>query len=618
MYFKYIMSMVFRSEKKLEIPIKLDKDFEKEIKRKEILQEFINENNKNGTSNLLKKTFNKKHISFGSASERNFTYINNNNFSLEDLVKYHPQYLNYLNDINLNKGFFQIKNSKIKGNNSQKVFITNQKRFETFNSNNDFPGPGQYFKENKKKENKKHVLFKNYTTSFHDINFSKNIVPCIPSKNIHIKHNIEVIHNYIDKQKIFKSQKNDNDNNKPSFSDKKNQINDSYFDSNYPNSNNSTSQTINGSLTIFNQMDNKNDLDKYFYTDKNNKIFKMGQGKIYKNNAFSINILNKNSLKEKTYIKNEDDAPVRRKFISFHGFKTQTKDINFQNFGTSSVRNLFPTDKKNIIDNYKPNKKLKSNNEKIKIAKSKSLKDLNNIKLSNIKIFFKSKEDIIKENYILEKKLLNSKIGPGMYDTFQTNKQEGKNADNFGSSEVRFPISLSSESITPGPEMYFNNDFEIKKPINNHSYIPKNIIKDNLKGISKFKINIFKEEIKNEKRKSPSVGDYFPEKYNSIEYTNQKIRNKNKILKHNLNNNNNIKLQKIKLIESKKENKLDNNNNFNYPELNEQKAPFLSNDIRKEFEKMESKDINYDVGPGSYLVDSYFDWNKKSYNLLFN
>ena len=63
-----------------------------------------------------------------------------------------------------------------------------------------------------------------------------------------------------------------------------------------------------------------------------------------------------------------------------------------------------------------------------------------------------------------------------------------------------------------------------------------------------------------------------------------------------------------------------NENNISYPKINikDQKAPFLTNEERKNIEKMEMKDINCIVGPGSYLNDSYFNWNKKSYNLLYN
>ena len=614
--------MVFRSERKSDFQIKLDKDIEKKLRKREIIQEFINDNyfnNKNKkeeeNSNLIMKTFNKKYISFGSLSERKFLY-GNNNFE-ENIAKYHPYYLNNLYGNNINKRFVSIKHPKLKKNLSLKIFTPNQKRIKIFNSENDVPGPGQYFKENKKREKKKQILFRNSTFSFNET-FTKNRVISIPSKFSKNKNNIEIIHNFFDKQE--NKEKKNNYKDKSSSNYIKNKINknkniilnnnERHFDSNHTNSNNSTSQTINNSLTIFNYNEKKNDLDKYFYTGQSHKVFKMSQGKIYKNPTFSIftsNIFNKNNLIEKNFFEKENP----RKSIFFDSYSTTAqKEKYFQNFGSSTIRNIFSQEKINFSEKYQPKV---INNEKLKMEKSKSLKNLNTTTPSNIKKFYKSKKYILKENHVFEKKLLSSKIGSRMYESLKNRKIYKKDMEKFGSSEIRFPINLL-ETITPGPGFYYK-DCKIKK-INGHSFIPKNIIKDNLKGISKFKLDIFKESIKNEKNKSPSVGEYFPEKYNSIEYTNQKIKTKNKIISNKINNNN-LKIQTNKLTDIQKENIIENIN-ISYPKIIEQKAPFLSNENRKGFENYQIKDINYIVGPGSYLEDSYFDWNKKSYNLLFN
>ena len=44
--------------------------------------------------------------------------------------------------------------------------------------------------------------------------------------------------------------------------------------------------------------------------------------------------------------------------------------------------------------------------------------------------------------------------------------------------------------------------------------------------------------------------------------------------------------------------------------------PFSVISERKELGN-EGQDVNNEVGPGSYDRDSYFDWNKKSFNALF-
>ena len=59
---------------------------------------------------------------------------------------------------------------------------------------------------------------------------------------------------------------------------------------------------------------------------------------------------------------------------------------------------------------------------------------------------------------------------------------------------------------------------------------------------------------------------------------------------------------------------------MDYPEVKfgQQIAPFSSSTEKKEGEYFIIKDNNAKTGPGSYRADSYFDWNKKSYNILFN
>ena len=116
-----------------------------------------------------------------------------------------------------------------------------------------------------------------------------NVFPLNPLKQLD-DNKINTIHNFIDKQsKLEKIVGADVDNIynisfnyiKKKKLNKKNIFimnnNDSQFESNYLNSNNSTSPTINNSLTIFNYNKNKNTkkkLDKYFHIDQRKRYLK--------------------------------------------------------------------------------------------------------------------------------------------------------------------------------------------------------------------------------------------------------------------------------------------------------------------------------------------------------
>ena len=289
------MAMVYRSDKNLEMTIKIDKSFENEIKNKELLK-----NNDNYSySSILKESSNKKSIPFGSLSERKLFFEKSNNNSLQNIVKQIQESfnLNYIKEIEKSNKY---SNSKLKDKtNLLKIFISKDKRFKDFNLKNNIPGPGEYFKENKNKKPKKKIIFRNYT-SLHE-GFFSNKVLSNPLKLLD-DNNIKAIHNFIDKQSktekmvqtninnIYNNNYNNIynniynklfDNNKKKKINKKNIFimnnNDSQFDSNYLSSNNSTSPTINSSLTIFNYNNNRNtkkELDKYFHIDQRKRYLK--------------------------------------------------------------------------------------------------------------------------------------------------------------------------------------------------------------------------------------------------------------------------------------------------------------------------------------------------------
>ena len=415
------MAMVFRSEKNLEM-IKIDKSCGNKIKKRELINDSIYSKN----LNILKDSQNEKCIPFGSLSERNLIFDNRNNNSLLNILKEIQENfsLNYKKEIE-NKN----KSSKLKDNsNLLKIFISKEKRFKDFNLKNNIPGPGEYFKENKNKRHKKKIIFRNYT-SLHE-GFFSNKALSNPLKHLD-DFNIKTIHNFgykpTNTDKIVQTNNNNIYNkffahNKKKKINKKNIFimnnNESIFDSNYLNSNNSTSPTINSSLTIFNYNNHRNsnkELDKYFYTDQSNKIFKISKGKIYTNTIITNNIY-KNHLKRKNFITNRNILGSG-KFSSFNQFNNNQKDINYQNFGSSSVRNLFPNKENNniydnLFDKNSENKINKAPNEITKMGKSKSLINLNNkikkcqLKLVKNNILYKSKEELLTNNYMFVKNIL--------------------------------------------------------------------------------------------------------------------------------------------------------------------------------------------------------------------
>ena len=61
------------------------------------------------------------------------------------------------------------------------------------------------------------------------------------------------------------------------------------------------------------------------------------------------------------------------------------------------------------------------------------------------------------------------------------------------------------------------------------------------------------------------------------------------------------------------------NLSFKEKEITQQMSPFSSNVERdgNNYFLPNNKNKKKEIGPGAYRYDSYFDWNKKSYNILF-
>ena len=241
-------------------------------------------------------------------------------------------------------------------------------------------------------------------------------------------------------------------------------------------------------------------------------------------------------------------------------------------------------------------------------------------KISNPDIAQSIYANDIKEKYVQNKKFLNTQIGPGAYNpsiSYDKNKKENP-IQNFNSLAQRFIVNKDS-IMFPGVGTYSTIDSYSPKKTYFKSIVPPNITQRHLNGISAYTIQETKDKVFYDKHKQPCVGEYYPEINNSIEYNNFKITQK-----YNNGNKPCFNYAEKRFFEPKRKYEDENqvgkyNLSLKEKEMTQQMSPFSSN--------VERDDINYflpdnrnkkkQIGPGSYRYDSYFDWNQKSYNILF-
>ena len=428
------------------------------------------------------------------------------------------------------------------------------------------------------------------------------------------------------------------------------QNNMSQYESNYFLNNTSTEPTINNSFSVMN-FNKKNRTKNYFYSetgfDRKNIEVKFSNAKIIKNDIFSRTINKSNLspffkldiLKDSDRSWNNDKTtPGPGSYLLLNTYSSTSKDEKHQFFGSTTSRGiLYPSLPNNLkkgnnrlelildINNASKNtlNKSKSFNSNIINNVKKEKEKINNIKNKSIKKSEKieklDKVEVIREISKFIKKDLNSKLGPGSYNPEKKLKNTySYEVGNFGSLEKRFPIFPSHDEF-PGVGKYDHLETWIpKKKVNTlEKIIPPNITKKVREGISANKMGLFRDKIMEENHKQPVVGQYSVEKINSIE-SNTKCSisvSKNQpgfgssfkrfyIFKDQINENNGV-----------------GNYNIKYPanKIYQQNAAFLVGAGRNDIDNNKKKNlINPFSGPGSYNQDSYFDWNKKSYNILFN
>ena len=203
-------------------------------------------------------------------------------------------------------------------------------------------------------------------------------------------------------------------------------------------------------------------------------------------------------------------------------------------------------------------------------------------------------------------------IGPGSYaPSFSLYKNRNDNdIQSFGVLEKRFKENPDKINI-PGVGTYSLQKSFIKKKPDYFSPIPSNIVKKDIEGISGSKVQEMKMQIFSENHKQPGVWNYYPEMMNSINYKVYKEANSSGKKPGFISGEKRFFEPKYKYEDENQVGKY--NLLFKEKEFNQQASPFGS-----KAEKFEYKIKPKSIGPGAYRYDSYFDWNKKSFNMLFN
>lgn len=282
----------------------------------------------------------------------------------------------------------------------------------------------------------------------------------------------------------------------------------------------------------------------------------------------------------------------------------------FQSFGSASVRFSNNKISNSIGPGYYYREDLNYENKKLKeeLNKQKSLlKHSPNPKIVKPVSF----GSLLNNN--TEKRLENSP-GPGSYNINPqyVKKSIGVSKAIFGTSEKKFSkldtIETSIDNLGPGSYLQLNQWNKLDD---------KNII-DKIMSPKRYKKPIPKSKersirIEENKENLPPIGIYDVGRYNSIE--NNLVKNVAKIGLINAPFSSLSQRFKYDKDLLKQENNLGPGYYYKYNKnkVKENLNSFNSSENRFIY----SKDSNNNVGPGLYNKESYFDWNKKSFNLKF-
>lgn len=273
------------------------------------------------------------------------------------------------------------------------------------------------------------------------------------------------------------------------------------------------------------------------------------------------------------------------------------KPERFQIFGSSSPRFHLPSlaeiDANEIGPGYyhKDNSKF----EKIKVDRIKK----------GVTLKYISKNSGSAEKNRMEKEEIINKLGPGRYEQKIISKKAVTSVGNFGSLQKRFKNDDSEKEEMPGPGSYVN----FEKWGSNYEKESKNEI---VRKYYTRRQERSKELVEIEKFEVPAVGTYEPEKIFTMA--------------HGVSQKSNA-YQSVIAPFSSMQKRFDTNLNKSVENIGpgmyykEKKPaqmqifpPFKSGADRSNHSSLQSP---AKPGPGEYNQNSYFDWNKKSFNILY-
>ena len=521
----------------------------------------------------------------------------------------------------------------IEGEHTQ-LFISKEKRFKEYNkSNANNPCPGEYFKDkNIFESNNLHKDLSHLKNFGEYYPFSPKRQISIPTDDLYYEVKKD---GKIEVKTDFEKNKNANKSLGPGC------YNIKYFDK--KNNSIDWSKTAkNKKKKVKNIKININDSfneSTVAFDDKSNNSTNLLTKNIESlaDKICNTEIISQKEKHKKLFNNNIEILPGPGDYDTTFNLCAPIKFSNVNNFGSNSSRGLlYPSMKNNKIRIGLKNKKTsliikndinKENdiNNNIKRINKNSEENentlTNNKNISSFKLHF-LRVNNIKEKYLKNKDLYLSYLGPGTYNpSLSTDKNKNENyIQNFNSLEKRFIIKNKDKLMFPGVGTYSTIDSYSPKKSFFKSIVPHNISQRNLEGISAPKILEIKDKIYYDNHRHPCIGEYYPEIRSSIEYNVYKI----------LNNYNNDKKPSFNYAEKRffepKRKYEDKNQVGKYnliakeKEIKQQNSPFSSNAERdgSKFLIPEEKNNSKHLGPGAYRYDSYFDWNKKTYNILFS
>ena len=634
------MAFVIRSSKNLEEQIKPNKEYNF-YENFNLLSEIFKKYSKQNSTNKSKAAFGTKairktlDIQDGSKSPGPGSY----KVQKEFVKKSFHQNLTTPNDP-----------EGLEGEPAQ-LFISKDRRFKQLNtSNKNNPSPCEYFKNKKSFDKNLHLQdlsqLKNFgvyepysskrkitipsTTIFYDLKDNGDIEIKQNLEELRIKKNLENLgpgsydpksqkknNNSIDWSKSVKDDGIEKEKNKERKEKKiMNDIRELKINTeeNYNPYNNSKIKLDNA---YDDKSNNSTNLLSYNIESMAEKMFR------------SELIQEEEKKKKDKYGTKIEDLPGPGQYNTSININAPISFSNQTNFGSNVSRGLMvhlgdnkirigQKEKKNKIV-IKLDNRSEGKHKKDKLNNSSKIEENDNSQVNNKNTSYLAHSlyvNELKERNIRQKKSFLKRLGPGSYNPTLPSDKKDNYIQSFNTLEKRFTVN-KDQTLFPGVGTYSTLDLWIPKKSGFQSMVPHNITQRHSNGISAPKILETKDQIYYEKHKQPCVGDYYPEMRSSIEYN----------LYKNIINFNDKKpcfnTAERRFFEFKKKYEDESyigkyNIAGKEKEFTQRTIPFLSNVEKDGFKSMIDKiNDNKDVGPGAYRYDSYFDWNKKSYNMLF-